>query len=340
MELDLDTFLVTVYCQVADLYQAHFASQKPRRPGAKPELSDSEVLALMLLGQWEPRRSERAFLSYVRKHWRSYFPRLLSQSAFNRRARDLWGVLCQLCPLLAASWEASEVCADAYEAMDGVPVPLMRRCRGNRHRLFANEAAIGRGGADREWYYGVKLVASISPRRGLTGFVFGPANTEEHWLAEALFRWRADPQAPPPSAPELAPVLGPAHRLHGGRRGPSGPLSAPLAVGTPSAVPSLADLGYRGEAWTQHWREAYDAWVLMKAAYPTTAGRAWFNGLRQCVETTFGCLIDIFGLKFPRARTAWGLLTRVAAKMSAFNMALWINHRFGRPTFAIFNPLA
>src|SRR6202011_3404894 len=119
-----------------------------------------------------PRRSERAFLSYVRIHWRSYFPRLLSQSAFNRRTRDLWGVLCRLGPLLAASWEASALCADAYEVLDGVPVPLMRRCRGNRHRLFANEAAIGRGGADREWYYGVKLVASVSPSRGLTGFVF------------------------------------------------------------------------------------------------------------------------------------------------------------------------
>jgi hypothetical protein len=37
---------------------------------------------------------------------------------------------------------------------------------------------------------------------------------------------------------------------------------------------------------------------------------------------------------------AWGLLTRVAAKLSACNMALWINHRFERPTFAVFKPLA
>ena len=340
MKLDLDTFLVTVYCQVDDLYQAHFARQKPRRPGAKPAQSDSEVLALMLLGQWQPRRSERALLSYVKRHWRSYFPRLLSQSAFNRRARDLWGVLCQLGPLLAASWEASALAADAYQVVDGVPVPLMRRCRGDRHHLFANEAAIGRGGSDREWYYGVKLVVSVSPQRGVTGLVFGPANTEEHWLAEALFRWRADPLAPTPRASELAAVLGPAHRLHGGRRGPSGPLSAPVAVGAPSGVPYLADLGYRGAAWTQHWQQAYDARVLLKTAYPTAAGRAWFNGLRQCVETTFGCLSDSFGLKFPRARTAWGLLTRIAAKVSAFNMAVWINHQFGRPTFALFNPLA
>src|SRR5438128_7186029 len=109
MELDLDTFLVTVYCPVDTLYQAQFAAAKPRRPGAKPSLSDSEVLTLMLLGQWEPRRSERAFVSYVRKHWRSYFPAMLSQSACNRRARDLWGGLCQLGPLLSASWETSTV---------------------------------------------------------------------------------------------------------------------------------------------------------------------------------------------------------------------------------------
>jgi hypothetical protein len=41
-----------------------------------------------------------------------------------------------------------------------------------------------------------------------------------------------------------------------------------------------------------------------------------------------------------RVSVAWGPLTRVAAKLSACNMALWINHRFERPTFAVFKPLA
>ena len=202
MELDLDTFLVTVYCTVDDLYRGEYAAAKPRRPGKKPELTDSEVLTLMVLGQWHPRRSERAFVRYAARHWRGYFPRLLSPSAFNRRARDLCGVLCQLGPAIAQQVE-QQVGAGAYEVLDGVPVPLMRRCRGERHRLFAAEASLGCGGSDREWYYGVQLLGSVSPHGVLTGWLIGPAHTEERWVAEAFFRWRRAPMASPPTVAQL-----------------------------------------------------------------------------------------------------------------------------------------
>ena len=38
---------------------------------------------LAVLAQWYSHGSEQGFLRYVRKHWQAYFPRLLSQSAFN-----------------------------------------------------------------------------------------------------------------------------------------------------------------------------------------------------------------------------------------------------------------
>jgi hypothetical protein len=60
MELDLDTFLVTVYCVIDDLYHETFAAHKPVRPGAEPEMSDSEVLSVVGLAQWQQRRSESA----------------------------------------------------------------------------------------------------------------------------------------------------------------------------------------------------------------------------------------------------------------------------------------
>lgn len=37
MEIDLDTFRVTVYCTLDDLYRAFGAPPKPRRRGHKPE---------------------------------------------------------------------------------------------------------------------------------------------------------------------------------------------------------------------------------------------------------------------------------------------------------------
>lgn len=346
MDIDVDTFLTTVYCVVDELYQARYAPHKPLRPGAAPRMSDSEVLTVVILAQWQQDRSERAFLRYARAHWRGYFPRLLSQSAFNRRARDLLGVLCRLGPQVGALVAALLAAPPTYAVLDTVPVPLMRRCRGERHRCFADEAAVGRGGSDRAWYYGLSLLTVVRADGALSGFVLGPATTEERWLADALLRWRQDPAAPPPTAEDLAPVLGPTHKAGGTRRGPTGPLGPRGAVGAPSALPYLADLGFAGATWQAHWRAAYGAAVLTKADYAAAleAERApaeqWLSRLRQVIETANAVLADLLGLKFPRARTYWGLLTRVAAKIAAFNILLYLNHRHDRPTFAYATPLA
>ena len=142
MPVDLDTFLVALYTIVDELYRQHVAPQRPVRRGQRPVMADSEVLTLAVCAQWHG-RSERRFLRFVERYWRSYFPRVLHQSAFNRRARDLTGALTRLVPLVAAELGATLA---RYQVLDGVAMPLARRTRGIRHRLFADEAGIGRGG--------------------------------------------------------------------------------------------------------------------------------------------------------------------------------------------------
>lgn len=344
MQLDVDTVLVAVYCLVDDLYRAQWAVRKPVRPGSRPQMSDSEVLTLAILGQWQVDRSERALVRYALRHWGGYFPRLLSQSAFNRRVRDLWGVLCALGPLVSQRL-VEEIGVPAFEVIDGVSVPVARRCRGERHRLFADEVGIGRGGSDRSWYYGVKMQTAVDAHGSVTGFVVAPANTEERWATDALLRWRVAPTAPVPTAANLAPVLGPAHRRRGDRLGPTGPIRARLAAGRPAAGPYLADLGMRGSAWRQHWRTDYAATILLKSDYPPADPSAparthWLCGLRQIVETVFAHLSSTFGLAFPRARSDRGLLSRLAAKIAAFNLNRLINHLYHRPPFAMTSPFA
>jgi len=333
MDPELDSFLVTVYVVVDELYQAECAPHKPVRPGARPALSDSEVLTLGVLAQWQQRRSEREFLRRARPVLAPYFTHWLSQSAFNRRLRDLSGVLAYLTPRIAAR-TAEVVGPRAYQVLDGVPVPLMRRGRGQRQRCFTTEAAIGRGGSDKDWFYGQRLLLSVDAHGSITGAVSGPANTEERWLAEALFSRRVDPAAPNPTAEELAPVLGPAHRRGGHRQGPTGSLSLRLAAGAWGAEPYLGDQGYRGTNWRTHWQGDLGATVLLKSDYPPGPGRSWFAGLRQVVETVNGYLEEYVGLHFPRARTAWGLQTRLAAKLLAANLARYFNALHARPLFA------
>jgi hypothetical protein len=337
---DLATFLVTVYCTIDDLYVTGFGPHKPGRPGVAPEASDSEVLTLMVLAQWQAQRSERRFVAYVARHWRAYFPRVLSQSAYNRRARDLAPVLAALGPAVAtrvvALWPGTH-----YEVVDGVPVPLARRCRGLRHKVWtATEAGLGKGGSDQDWYFGVHLVAAVHPSGVVTGFVSAPADTGERWLAEALLRWRYDPLAPQPTATEFAAVLGPSHQKGGTRLGPTGPIQARPATGAPARGPYVADLGFRGRDWQRYWQIAYSATVVTKADLPADATGAQQRALRhtathvrQAVETTFGWLTTRFGLAFPRARTMPGLIARLGAKVTAFNCSVYFNHLCGRPPF-------
>ncbi len=329
MTIDLDTFLVALYTYVDDLYQAHVAPHKPQRPGQAPELSDSEVLTLLILAQWL-RRSERGMLRYAAEHWRTYFLRLLDQSAFNRRARDLQGVLLYLIPHVAEQLGAG---LTAYQVLDGVPVPLARRCRGERHRLFASEAAIGRGGSDRDWYYGCQLLLVVSADGLITGFVLAPANTATTWVTDALLCWRQNPRATPWKLEHLPP----SHRRGGRRVGPTGPIQPRSAVGHPSSAPYLADGAMRGWVWRHHWWQDYGAAVLLHQDYrgvAATAVRRQYAGWRQIIEIVNAALNDVFALSFPKAKTVWGLVTRIAAKLLAFNLGVQLNRFFGRDDLA------
>jgi hypothetical protein len=309
-------------------------------------LSDSEVLTLAVLGQWHGHRCERCFLRYVRRHWLGYFPRLTSQSAFNRRVRHLWAALCLLGPAVAQEVSRYLGEAPSYQVWDGVPVPVMQQCRGEQHRLFADEADVGYGGSDRRAYYGMHALTVVNNQGLIEGAVIGPAATSEYWLAEALLRWQHDPTAPAPIPAALAPILGPTHLKGGQRIGPTGPLGPQLLAGRPSSLPILADLGFSGRRWRTHWRTTLGTPVLTKNDYngvkdPTErrAAKRFLNSRRQAVETVFSFLTDRLGLKFPRARSKWGVWTRIAAKIAAFNLAVLANYRLGRPRFSLLSPL-
>jgi hypothetical protein len=334
MEIDLDTFLVTVYVHVDDIYRERFSHLKPIRPGPQPRVSDSEVLLLALLWHWHGARSERAFMRFVRRHWSGYFPAPLSQSSFNRRARDLRGVLAGLGPEIAR--RVSAVCGTtpAYETADAAAVPLLRPCRGKRSCLFGDGASFGKGGSSRSWYYGIKLLCVVDQHGIVSGFAACRADTEERWLAEAVLRWRHNPLLPQPSAEEMREVLGPPHRKEGRRIGPQAIIWPREGAGRTSGCDYLADRGYTGREWGRHWRNSYGANVLTPDGQEPHALRQ-HNRRRQLVERTFSMLLDHFGLAFPKARSMWGLMTRVAAKIAAFDMAVFMNYLFNRPPHSL-----
>lgn len=324
MDLDLETFLTTLYVMVDDLFQQHVLPKMPARGRPIPSLADSEVLCLGLAAQWRsgvPWKSERGFLRYTHKHLRHLFPGLTTQSAFNRRVRGLWGAF-----LLLQEAVAQELgTPDDFEVFDGVPVPIARGARCFHPGWFADIARVGKGGNDR-YFYGLRLLLVLSSSGVAGAWTMSAGNVQERWLAELLLSSQA-------GCPQL---LGPYDPVTGAPEieAPQDWVGPVQSCGKASGKPKLADSGFVGEEWLRHWLQDYGATVVPKPKGASAAMSRWFGSLRQVVETAFAHLCDSFGLKYPGAHTKWGLLTRTAAKLAAYNLGIKINRGLGRPDFA------
>jgi hypothetical protein len=324
MDLDLETFLIALYVTVDDFYQSHIRPQMPATGGPLAHMSDSEVLCLGLAAQWRsgvPWKSEHGVLRYVRKHLRHLFPTLLSQSAFNRRLRRLWGAFILLQDAVAEALATGQ----DFEVMDGFPIPVAHGARSFHPGWLAEIARIGKGGNDR-YFYGVRLMMVMSQSGVATGWVLASGNVQERWVAELLFSTRAGrPQLQGPLAPQThQPTVTP----------PSDWMAPVPSCGAASNKPVMTDSGFRGDDWLQHWATAYGVQVLPPPKQAARSARHWWSSRRQVVETTFSNLTESFGLKYPGAHTSWGLLTRVAAKVAAYNLGILMNRLLGRPDFA------
>jgi len=192
MNMDFDTFLIGLYLMVDKWLQSEGQAYVRPEGGAPPRLSDAEMLTLLLAhqlaqGTWR----ERRWLRYLKHNYQHWFPSLTSQSAYNRRARNLSGVLNALRVCLAREVSAQ---LPPEGVVDGTPIHVRHWRRYGVEHLALPEADLGYCAAKREFYYGYKLLAlvtrggiiiewelmpaSADERDGLEGMMFD----DEQWL--------------------------------------------------------------------------------------------------------------------------------------------------------------
>ena len=123
---------------------------------------------------------------------------------------------------------------------------------------------------------------------------------------------------------------------------PVGRIGPLQAVGPAAGRDYLADKGFASPRWCRHWATAFQARVhtipqrkAPEARAWSPADKKWLASHRQVVETAFAFLQDVFGCKRSGAHSLWGLYTRMAAKMAAYNLGCFINRLLGRPRLAL-----
>jgi DDE family transposase len=182
---------------------------------------------------------------------------------------------------------------EVYHVLDTTLIPAVVRVRACRKGLFAGQAAFGRCVSKTEWVYGFKVALSVTPQGVITTFGLASANCDERPIGEFLV----------------------ASDGHGA---------------------FLADKGFSSVEWERRWLEEHGA--LVAATPQKSARRAWPEeycqwaaGKRQLIEGVIWQLKDYFGLERHRAKTMGGLLTRLAAKVTAYTCGQLLNSRLGRP---------
>lgn len=181
--IDMVSLLTTIYVLVDDWYQVAGQPLLKGKPGVKPLFSDSEVLTLVVAQDFIPYPGETQFLAFIRANYLALFPRLLDQSQYNRRARNL----CWLVEMMRREWLCLlGVDSPKQVLLDTKPVPVMGYTRSKRHSAFAGRAAAGYCAARKLSYFGYKVVM-ITNLSGLPlVYDLVPANWDERQAAESV----------------------------------------------------------------------------------------------------------------------------------------------------------
>lgn len=86
----IEEFIIAVFCCVEDLLKEMMQGQPIRARGFAPALSDTEVLTMEIVAEYQGIDTAQAIWQYFRRHWLAWFPGLGSRSAFVRQAANLW----------------------------------------------------------------------------------------------------------------------------------------------------------------------------------------------------------------------------------------------------------
>ena len=167
MNTDLDTLLTALYVALTDRIIPS-RQVRPDSPGGPARVTDAEVVCLAVAQAQLGFTSERHWLRAAPERVGHLFPRLLSQSEYNRRLRHLAPLMDAAMRWLAADTPSSY---DTVRLLDGTKIICgMSRETTKRSDLFG-WCGYGYDRSHSQYYWGAKLMLLAAPDGLVTGFI-------------------------------------------------------------------------------------------------------------------------------------------------------------------------
>jgi hypothetical protein len=296
---DFEDFSLWVYYIVDEICQQ--LQPLLRRPGPAPTTaSDSEVLAMAIIGECRGHDMETEMLSFWSDH-RALFPTLPSQSRFNRRRRNLMPVFNLV---RRAILRVLDVAQDRMCVIDSLPVPavtfhLAPQARGD---WAEHGAAFGQVSSKKQTIYGYKLQLLLTVGGVILDFELAPANASDLVVGEELLLDHTDLTVLGDKAYISQAVQAELRRVRGIR---------------------LLSLPRRNQ----------------RVQVPEAVSRA-INAARQIIETVNDQLSEQFNLERNHAHSFGGLCTRLYTKLTAHTLCIYLNRLVGNADFLQIKRLA
>jgi hypothetical protein len=295
---DFDEFCLWMYFVVDDIWLKIAPFFK--RPGPKPDCSDSELLAMALIGECRGWDVETEMLSYWQEH-RDLFPKIPTQSRFNRRRRGLMRAFNMIRQVIL---QCLDVAQDRQCVIDSLPLPVMQfyLVPSSSGDWKASGSTFGKVSSRNETIFGYKLHLLIAMNGVILDFELAPANEFDLQVGFELLSEHTDLQ-----------VLGDKAYI-------SAEKAAHLWKENRIQLQTIPRRNQRKllPAFLQH----------------------LFNSVRQIIETVNAQLSNQFNIEVNHAHTFWGLCTRLYTKLTAHTLCIYINRLLGKPDFLQIKSLA
>lgn len=292
--LEKATVLTTLFTIVDDVMKGSSVIQEIlSRPGPAPTLSDSEMVTIALYQELIGEPREDHFFRLHAESLRAYFPGLNERSRYNRRKRDLWSVMLAVRMALQIILDALQL--EETAVIDSAPVPCVGYKRSKAESDFAGKANYGVCSSKAMKYFGFKLHTIVSLTGVIMSFLLTPANRYDNQpVVELLDSF--------------------SHQLK-----------------------RLLGDGAYNDATLQTFLQQYRSVELFapakvnQATQRTPEAQKQLNRLRLICETVNAQLQEQLHLSKHYAKSTWGAMTRIAAKLTTHSVAMMVNQLLGRP---------